>query len=375
MNLDIVKLQVPVRHKILIVDDTLANIEILYKILQGDYEIFFAKNGQDGLKVVKRELPDLILLDIMMPEMDGYQVCAKLKADPHTAGIPVIFITAMGSDEDQTKGLDYGAIDYLTKPISPPIVRARVRNHLELKRSRDALEALGRELTDKNLELKRLAREDGLTGLANRRHFNEMLEAEIKRAFRTRQYLSLIICDVDYFKRYNDHFGHPAGDRCLQMIGATLLSTFMRAGDVPARYGGEEFAVILPETSPESVVQLAEKLRRKMVAQAIPHPGSDALDVVTLSLGVVGAQVTKERNAEWFLDAADQALYQSKKQGRNRVTAAQVEQGTISHAATEQAEKPENTSHGVTEPHGETRSLPPRRHGAHRETRPVPTGK
>jgi diguanylate cyclase (GGDEF)-like protein len=313
----------PPRHKVLIIDDTLANIEILYKVLQGDYDIFFAKNGRDGLKVVKREMPDLILLDIMMPEMDGYQVCTLLKADALTAAIPVIFITAMGSEEDQTRGLDCGAIDYLTKPISPPIVRARVRNHLELKRSRDALAALGRELTDKNLMLKRLAREDGLTGLANRRHFSEMLDAEIKRAFRTRQFLSLIMCDVDYFKRFNDHYGHVSGDHCLQMIGATMLATFMRAGDVAARYGGEEFAVILPETTPENAEKLAEKLRRKVIAQAVPHAHSDALEVVTFSIGVVGSLVTPERNAEWFVSAADRALYLSKENGRNRVTAVQ----------------------------------------------------
>jgi diguanylate cyclase (GGDEF)-like protein len=325
MNQKMFDQPVRVRHKVLIVDDTPTNIEVLYKILQGDYDVFFAKNGADGLKVVKREMPDLILLDIMMPEMDGYQVCAQLKADPSTASIPVIFITAMGSEEDETKGLDCGAIDYLTKPISPPIVRARVRNHLELKRSRDIMEALGRELTEKNHELKRLAREDGLTGLANRRHFNEMLAAEIKRAFRTRQYLSLILCDVDYFKRYNDLYGHVAGDKCLETIGATLLGTFMRAGDVPARYGGEEFAIILPETTPEQARQLAEKLRQRVMAQAMPHAASDAAEVVSFSIGVVGSQVTRERTAEWFVEAADRALYQSKENGRNRVTSAVVE--------------------------------------------------
>jgi len=310
------------RHKVLVVDDTLANIEILYKILHGDYDVFFAKNGRDALKVVQRELPDLILLDIMMPEMDGYQVCSQLKSNPQTAHIPVIFITAMGSEEDETRGLDCGAIDYLTKPISPPIVRARVRNHLELKRSRDITEALGRELADKNLELKKMAREDCLTGLANRRHFNEMLDAELKRAFRSRQFLSLIMCDVDFFKRYNDRYGHLAGDNCLQIIGGVLLSSFMRAGDVPARYGGEEFAVILPETTPENARMLAEKLRLKVIAQAVPHDSSDAAQVVSLSIGVVGALVTGERSAEWFIGTADRALYLSKENGRNRVTEA-----------------------------------------------------
>lgn len=313
------------RQRILIVDDTQANIEILYKILKGDYEVFYAKNGRDCLRLAKREIPDLILLDIMMPDMDGYQVCSLLKADSQTARIPVIFITAMGNEENETKGLDCGAIDYITRPISPPIVKARVKNHLELKRSHDVMEALSTELTNKNQQLKKLAREDGLTGLANRRHFNEVLDAEIKRALRTRQFLSLILCDVDYFKRYNDHYGHVAGDKCLQMIGATLLSTFLRAGDVPARYGGEEFAVILPDTPPEKAEHLAEKLRLKMVEQAIPHAFSETLELVTLSIGVVGAQVASGRNPEWFIDVADQALYRSKENGRNQVTAAPLD--------------------------------------------------
>ncbi|GFO58323.1 hypothetical protein GMST_06480 [Geomonas silvestris] len=313
-----------VRQRVLIVDDTLANIEILYKILQADYDVFFAKNGPDGLRVVQREMPDLVLLDIMMPEMDGYQVCAALKADPATAAIPVIFITAMGSEEDETRGLESGAIDYLTKPISPPIVKARVRNHLELKRNRDLLEALGRELTEKNEALKRLAREDGLTALANRRHFDEMLDLELKRAFRSRQPLSLLLLDVDYFKRYNDHYGHVAGDGCLRLLGATLRSTFMRAGDVSARYGGEEFAVILPETPPDKALLLAEKLRQKVLDQAVPHAGSEVAQVVSVSIGVVGAQVEGERTPQWFLAQADRALYLAKEKGRNQVTLAEL---------------------------------------------------
>jgi diguanylate cyclase (GGDEF)-like protein len=308
------------RQKILIVDDTLANIEILHQILQKEYDTFFAKNGPDGVRIVKQEMPDLILLDIMMPDMDGYEVCALLKGDPQTAQIPVIFITAMGSEKDEAKGLNCGAIDYITKPISPPIVRARVKNHLELKRSHDLLAELSVELGQKNRELEVLAREDGLTGLANRRHFNEVLDAEIKRAFRTRQYLSLILCDVDYFKKYNDHYGHLAGDKCLQVIGEIMRSTFKRAGDLPARYGGEEFAAILPDTSPESAAQLGERLRQELIARQLPHVIDGVHGQVTLSVGVVGLLATRERNAEWVIQEADQALYRSKENGRNQVT-------------------------------------------------------
>ncbi|HBG06400.1 MAG: diguanylate cyclase response regulator [Geobacteraceae bacterium GWC2_58_44] len=309
------------RQRILIVDDTLANIEILHKILQADHDIFFAKSGADGVRIVKQEMPDLILLDIMMPDMDGYQVCALLKGDPQTAHIPVIFITAMGSDEDETRGLDCGAIDYITKPISPPIVKARVRNHLELKRSRDLLAELTVELGEKNRELEILAREDGLTGLANRRHFNEVLDAELKRALRTRQYLSLVLCDVDFFKKYNDQYGHVAGDKCLQAIGDVMRATFRRAGDLPARYGGEEFAAILPDTAPDQAVQLAERLRQELMARDLPHLVDGVQGQVTLSVGVVGVQATRERNAEWVIREADQALYRSKETGRNRVSA------------------------------------------------------
>ena len=311
------------RQKILIVDDTLANIEILFKILQGDYEIFFAKSGFDGVRIVKKEMPDLILLDIMMPDMDGYQVCAAIKGDPQTASIPIIFITAMGNVEDETKGLGCGAIDYITKPISPPIVKARVRNHLELKRSRDLLETLASELSEKNRKLEVLAREDGLTGLANRRHFNEVLDAEIKRGQRTGQLLTLILCDVDFFKKYNDQYGHVAGDKCLQAIGEIMRSCFKRAGDLPARYGGEEFAAILPDTPYESGVQMAERLRQEMIDWALPHTDAGVLGLVTLSIGVVGGQATRERDAEWFIREADLALYQSKENGRNQVTAVQ----------------------------------------------------
>jgi diguanylate cyclase (GGDEF)-like protein len=175
------------------------------------------------------------------------------------------------------------------------------------------------ELDKKNLALNLLAREDALTGLANRRHFNEVLEAEITRSQRSRQPLSLILCDVDFFKNYNDHYGHVAGDNCLQTIGQILLQTFKRAGDLPARYGGEEFAVIFPGIPPGTAGLLAEKLRLGMMAEAIPHAFSAVAEVVTLSIGVVEAHPERERNAEWYINEADKALYRAKEKGRNRV--------------------------------------------------------
>lgn len=307
-----------VRQKILIIDDTPANIQIMHAMLQDTYSIFFAASGREGIRMAQQELPDLILLDIMMPEMDGYEVCRVLKENPLTRQIPVIFITAKSNVEDEMKGLALGAIDYITKPFSPPIVNARVKNHLELKRHRDLLEKVTIELDKKNLALNLLAREDALTGLANRRYFDEVLASEIKRAYRSRQLLSLLLCDVDFFKNYNDHYGHVAGDKCLQAIGQIFLQTFQRAGDLPARYGGEEFAVIFPDTPPGKAGELAEKLRQGIMAQAIPHAFSTTEEVVTLSIGVVEAQPTQERNAEWYIREADKALYRAKESGRNR---------------------------------------------------------
>jgi len=307
------------RQKILIIDDTRANIQIMHAVLLDSYTIFFATNGQDGLRLAQQELPDLILLDVMMPEMDGYEVCAKIKNDPLIRQIPVIFITAMSEEEDEAKGLEAGAVDYITKPVSAPIVKARVKNHLELKRHRDMLEKLTVELDIKNRELNLLARKDALTGLANRRYFDEILDAEIQRAFRSRQLLSLILCDVDFFKSYNDHYGHVAGDKCLQAIGEIMRQSFKRISDLPARYGGEEFAVIFPDTPPGNAGLMAEKLRQAMLEQALPHAFSAAAEFVTLSFGVVEALPTREMDAEWFINAADKALYQAKENGRNQV--------------------------------------------------------
>jgi diguanylate cyclase (GGDEF)-like protein len=175
------------------------------------------------------------------------------------------------------------------------------------------------ELDKNNQELNMLARKDGLTGLANRRYFDEVLDAEIKRANRSHQLLSLILCDVDFFKSYNDHYGHVAGDRCLQAIGNILRQNFKRVSDLPARYGGEEFAVIFPDTPPGNAGLMAEQLRQEITALAIPHAFSTAAEVVTLSFGVVEAQPAMERNAAWYINAADKALYLAKGNGKNQV--------------------------------------------------------
>jgi diguanylate cyclase (GGDEF)-like protein len=293
-----------VRQTVLIVDDAPANIELLSEVLESEVEVLFALSGEDGLNIAFEEAPDLILLDIVMPEMDGYEVCARLKADPRTRTIPVIFVTAMDLEEDETKGLALGAIDYITKPIRPPIVRARVRNHLELKRYRDLLE--------------RLTTTDGLTGIANRRRFDAFLESEWSRARRSQKPLSLIMLDIDFFKAFNDHYGHLAGDDCLRQVAQCLADGVRRPADLVARYGGEEFACLLPETTAMGAVTMAKRFLESMEELNIPHAYSEAADHVTLSMGVATLVPLVGQPSSDLVRHADQLLYEAKQNGRNQ---------------------------------------------------------
>jgi diguanylate cyclase (GGDEF)-like protein len=287
------------RQSILLVDDSPANLEALNAVLGADYDLIFATSGQEALDLARDQLPDLILLDVMMSGMDGYEACRQLKADARTTGIPVIFVTAMDHEEDETAGLDAGAIDYLTKPIRASIVKARVRNLLES-----------------------LSITDPLTGLPNRRHFDAVLETEIRRAIRARSHVGLLMCDLDHFKAYNDYYGHPAGDWCLQQVAAVFRDTFRRAAELPARYGGEEFAVILPGAASPDAWKLGERIRLAVEAKRLPHKRGGSFPWVTLSVGVASMLVTEEASASWLVQRADVALYASKKTGRNRVTSA-----------------------------------------------------
>jgi diguanylate cyclase (GGDEF)-like protein len=292
------------RSTILVVDDLPVNIEVLVENLAGDYDVLCATSGKEALELAQSERPDLILLDVRMPGMDGYQVCARLKSDPATSATPIIFITAMSQEEDEQTGLDIGAIDYITKPFKPHIVRARVRNHLELKRYHDLLEGLSMR--------------DGLTGVANRRHFDQCMEKEWRRALRSGMPISVIMIDIDLFKHYNDACGHLAGDDCLRKVAGALAAGAARPADLLARYGGEEFACILPETDLHGACVVAENLRQRVIDLAIPHPSSTVAGCVTVSLGVSTRIPTAETGPQKLLKTADSYLYQAKKAGRNQ---------------------------------------------------------
>ncbi|MBF0175731.1 MAG: diguanylate cyclase [Magnetococcales bacterium] len=297
---------------ILVVDDESFNIDVLLNLLGQEYTITIAKNGEQALKrLTGKTMPDLVLLDIMMPGMDGYEVCRCIKEGFRTRHVPVIFITALSDVSEETAGFQAGAVDYITKPFCPAVVTARVRTHIELKRSRDLLEIL--------------AKEDGLTGIANRRRFNEFLEFEWSRAQRKQTSISLTLMDVDFFKLFNDHYGHAVGDACLRQVGHALRRSMHRTVDLVARYGGEEFCCVLPDTESPGAMGVANRLLCAVHELAIPHHHSKVADHVTMSLGVASLVPAAGQGSEILIHMADQALYKAKNGGRNRVELARTE--------------------------------------------------
>jgi diguanylate cyclase (GGDEF)-like protein len=296
------------KPKILVADDTPSNIALLNLILGKEHEILCASNGQEAIEVARAEQPDLILLDALMPGMDGFETCTRLKDDARTVEIPVIFITSLDEATDEARALELGAVDFISKPISPVAVQARVRSALDLKRQRDLLG--------------RLSFTDGLTGIANRRRFDSILDQEWKRAIRSRGPLSLCIIDVDHFKRFNDSVGHVAGDDSLRRIAVAAAGSLHRPGDLVARYGGEEFATVLPDTDADGALAVARRLHEAVAALRIPHPTSAVGPVVTVSIGVATAVPAPHGGPALLVEAADRALYRAKDLGRNRIEVA-----------------------------------------------------
>jgi len=293
------------KPNILIVDDTPVNIHALAKLLSEEYTIKVAKNGAVALKIAAMEKLDLILLDIMMPEMDGYEVCRQLKNDDIMKEIPVIFITAKTEDKSETQGLELGAVDYITKPFNPKIVKLRVKNQIQLKRQQDFLS--------------QMSFIDGLTQISNRRAFDNYLDREWKRAIRKKSSISMLLMDIDYFKNYNDNYGHIAGDDCLKKIAGELFYVHKRPGDMFARYGGEEFASILTDTDLNGAKHMASKMLMRISELKIPHEFSPVTGHVTISIGVANVVPDQGMPHDQLIQIADRLLYQAKNYGRNRM--------------------------------------------------------
>ena len=296
------------RPCLLLVDDQPINIQVLYRIFSPDYRVLMATSGAKALELCRDDRPDLVLLDVVMPEMDGHEVCRRLKRDLATCNIPVIFVTAHNDAAEETHGFEVGAVDFIAKPVNPATVRARVKTHLTLKHQSDLL--------------RKMVFIDGLTGVFNRRCFDEQLATEWRRATRNASSLGLLMLDIDHFKRYNDRYGHQQGDDTLRQVASAIKACLLRPGDLVARYGGEEFACIVPATDFEGALGVSERIEQTVRSLQIPHADSDTAAVVTLSIGLALGQPRRDADPAALLALADAQLYHAKHSGRGRVCAA-----------------------------------------------------
>ena len=301
---DVVGVNAAAKPRLLIVDDEPANIQVLAAGLKDDFQVYFATSGEQALAMARDKGIDLVLLDVVMPGIDGFEVLRRLKDNPRTQGIPVIFVTAMSEVDDETRGLDLGAVDYVSKPFRLPVVRARIRTHLELRRQRELLA--------------RHAFIDALTGIGNRRRFDESWGTAWNAALRAQQPLALVLLDVDHFKAYNDHYGHAVGDDALRQVAAALDHSFARAEDVVARYGGEEFAVILRPAEHEAFAAQLQRMVDAVWRLAISHAASSVAQRVSISAGAIRWVPSETEDPEQRLQAVDGLLYAAKSGGRNQ---------------------------------------------------------
>lgn len=328
--------------KILIVDDS-RHIRTQLKVLlnsDGYSDLVFAKTaceaftylGIDSPKPANDQQVALILMDIIMPDMDGIVACRKIKAVDHLQDIPVIMVTGDTTPESLQQAFDAGAVDYITKPLKKVELLARVGSVLRLKHEIDVRKSHEKELLDltrlleetntklqqSNEMLQRTASVDGLTGIANRRYFDEFVEKEWRRAIRLSRPISLIMTDIDFFKAYNDTYGHLRGDDCLKQVAKALDDALKRPLDFVARYGGEEFVVLLPDTDSDGAAEVAKLMQENIANMKITHSGSEAYDHLTISLGIATITPSRESTPDVLIDLADKALYQAKTEGRNR---------------------------------------------------------
>jgi diguanylate cyclase (GGDEF)-like protein len=316
--------------KILVVDDSATMRAALAKMLaKMGHEALTAESGTQAIALYESTPPDLVLLDVQMPGLDGFEVATRLRAGRPGEWIPLIFLSSQEDDEDVEKGIAAGGDDYLIKPVSNVVLNAKIKAMERIVDMRRRLLALGNELTAANRELIKLSQSDGLTGLANRRHLDAVLLDEMTRARRSGDQLAVILCDVDHFKLFNDHYGHLAGDDCLKAVASAIRSVCKRPADLAARYGGEEFMLVLPQTPPDGARAVAEKLLQAIAALGVTHAYSSAATCVTVSAGIASFDASKGISPAELIARADGALYQAKERGRNRFVQPEVGVGNI----------------------------------------------
>ena len=292
---------------ILIIDDSVDNIKLLSTVLHEEADLIFATNGKKGLSLAQERNPDVILLDINMPGISGFDVCQQLKQNPTTADAAIIFVTAHNSEEHELKALEAGAVDYITKPINTRLAKARITAHLKSKRHTDLLRLI--------------ANRDGLTNLYNRRFFDEQIDEEWRRHLRHGWSLALALIDIDHFKLFNDNYGHQAGDTCLIKVAKTIQDSTARAGEIVARYGGEEIAVILPNTNTRQALAYGEFICQTIQSLQMLHDYSPTSDYISVSVGVSSMDNPALTTPEKLIALADKGLYLAKEQGRNQAVA------------------------------------------------------
>jgi diguanylate cyclase (GGDEF)-like protein len=325
------------RARILIVEDSGIMRSMLTKILAkiGYENVLAADSGTSAINLLglgdeqPGETVDLILMDLILPDIEGIEVIRAISAREELQKVPIIAVTGMQETSFLKAAFEAGATDFITKPVNDVELQARMGSALRLKRAIDQREERERQLVQArhelelaNQRLEQLSLTDGLTGVANRRHFDQAVLAEWDRAARDQESLTLLLMDIDHFKRYNDTYGHQDGDQCLQRVASALAQCATRPGDLVARYGGEEFAVVLPNTDLAGAQIVGERLRAEVAALAIPHSASSVAATVTLSIGVATLVPSPGTDVQALIAAADQALYQAKGQGRNRVVTA-----------------------------------------------------
>ncbi len=306
--------------KVMVVEDSKVTMKVLCNYLERmGIAPLTAENGTEALEIYYREQPDIILLDAQLPDIDGFDVALKIRAQEKPEDwTAIIFLTSMDKDEDLARGIEVGGDDYLMKPISEVVLKAKIRAMYRLVEMQRSLVTLTQELNAANVKLQRLSATDGLTGISNRRMYDELAPREWRRCERVSKPVALVMIDVDFFKLFNDKYGHQAGDECLRRVADQVGKAAPRATDLAARYGGEEFVLVLGETDADGAKWIANRLRQQVSELNIPHYATESRHV-TISCGVAAVVPSGNVSLEVLLKSADYALYQAKKSGRDRV--------------------------------------------------------